>query len=106
MVDEDDVELTKLRKQYGPLVANTVGVAALEIATWNPSGRYNYPMPWDFKADQKASMSQICQLLVKTIRMKEKEIKKKEKDITEKDKQLKALIPAKTPAPAPKRRRG
>lgn len=75
MIDEDNEELTKLRKNYGPLVANAVGVAALEIATWNPSGRYNTSMPWDFRADEKASMSQIFQHFADVVQAKEQEVK-------------------------------
>ncbi|KAG0602758.1 hypothetical protein M758_10G038400 [Ceratodon purpureus] len=99
VVDDDDEELTTLRKTYGPLVATAVGVAALELADWNPSGRYNVSMPWDFNANQKASMSQVFQLFVDVLQEKEKEIK-------EKDKQLKALAPTKTSGSASKRRRG
>ena len=99
VIDEDNEELTKLRKKYGPLVANAVGVAALEIETWNSSGRYPLQMPWDFRADQKASMSQIFQLLVNVLQEKEQEIK-------EKDKRLIKALTGKASDPEPKRRRG
>jgi len=118
VIDEDDAELTKLRKQYGPLVANAVGVAALEIATWNPSGRYKITMPWDFRADRKATMSQILELLVEVILQKELDVAEKDKliaekelEVDEKNKLLEALQPfSKTGSkpvtrPAPKRRR-
>lgn len=118
VIDEDDAELTKLRKQYGPLVANAVGVAALEIATWNPSGRYKISMPWDFRADRKATMSQILELLVEVILQKEQDVAEKDKliaekelEVDEKNKLLEALQPpSKTGSkiitrPAPKRRR-
>lgn len=100
MIDEDDEELTKLRNEYGPLVANAVGVAALEIATWNPSGRYKISMPWDFRGDKKATMSQILERLVEVIIQKEEEvdeknkvIAEKEQEVDEKNKLLEALQP-------------
>ncbi|KAG0590523.1 hypothetical protein KC19_1G105900 [Ceratodon purpureus] len=108
IIDEDDEELKKLRNKYGPLVANAVGVAALELTEYNPSGRYNISMPWNFKQDVKATMSQIFQLLADILKEKEAELKEKDKEIKEKEKQLKALVNTSvktTPAPAPKRRR-
>ena len=108
-INEDDEELTKLRKRYGPLVANAVGVASLELATWNPSGKYPISMPWDFKQDEKATMKQIILRLVEVIEEIEeekkeiqKEVKEKEKELKEKQKQLNAL---KSSAPALKRKR-
>lgn len=93
VIDEDNEELTKLRNKYGPLVANAVGVAALEIATWNPSGRYKISMPWDFRADQKATMSQLLERLIEVIGEKEKEVKEMKKELDEKKKLLEALQP-------------
>lgn len=110
MVDEDDKTLTMLRTKYGPLVANAVGTAALEIETWNPSGRYIIPMPWDFKANKKATMSQIFDLVAKVLKGKVKELKEREQEIKRKDKQIMALLgkdkQPKAPAPAPSRKRG
>lgn len=99
-VDEANEILTQLRNKYGPLVANAFGAAALEIETSNPSGRYPVPTPWDFKANKKASMSQIFQHIVNVLLAKEQEVKKK-------DSLIQSLLNTskKTPTPAPKRKR-
>lgn len=38
-IDEDDIWLTHLRNDFGPTVADSVGVAAMEIETWIPIKR-------------------------------------------------------------------
>ena len=55
---EDDPNLAKLRK-FGSRVYNSVCETLLEIAEWNPSGRYIVSVPWDFEGKRKATMAQI-----------------------------------------------
>ena len=98
--------MTKSRK-YGSRVYNSVCETLLEIAEWNPSGRYILSVPWDFEGKRKATMAQIVEVLKQVIKAKEKEIFLKNKDIFFKDKELKELkakIP-RAPVPAPKRSR-
>jgi len=107
VVDDDDETLTQLRKKYGPVVANAVGAAALEIETWNPSGRYIVQMPWDFKANKKASLGLVFEHLVKTMKKVEKDLKDSQLEVKEKNKLLLALRKGQSSVtPAPSRKRG
>lgn len=98
-IKEDDPDLTKLRK-YGSRVYNSVCETLLEIAEWNPSGRYILSVPWDFEGKRKATMAQIVEVLKRVIKAKEKEITLKDKEL----KELKAKMP-RASVPAPKRSR-
>ena len=80
--------MAKLRK-YGSLVYNSVCETLLEIAEWNPSGRYIVSVPWDFEGKRKATMAQLVEVLNQVIRAKEKEITLKDKEM----KQLKSKVP-------------
>jgi len=99
-----------LRKKYGPVVANAVGAAALEIETWNPSGRYIVQMPWDFKANKRATLGLVFEHFVKIMKKFEKDLKDTQLEVKEKNKQLLALERkgqnSTTPTPAPSRKRG
>ncbi|XP_024392387.1 protein INVOLVED IN DE NOVO 2 isoform X2 [Physcomitrium patens] len=98
-VNEDDKELTNIREKYGPLVANAVAAAMLELTTWNPSGRYIVSMPWDFKANQKATMSQLFDFFLKVIKNKEDEVKETQKKLKALEEAM-ALTKEKTKGPA------
>lgn len=89
-INPDNEELTKLRNEYGPLVSESVAKCVLEIEEWNPSGRYIWPMPWNFEADKMATMNEIIDHLELVIIAKEKDVETKKLELKAKERDLKA----------------
>lgn len=59
IIDEEDEELSKLRKEWGEEVYMAVVTALKEMNEYNPSGRYVITELWNFKKQRKATLKEV-----------------------------------------------
>ncbi|KAG7591840.1 XS domain [Arabidopsis thaliana x Arabidopsis arenosa] len=59
VVDEDDEQLKKLKREWGEEVHNAVKTALEEMNEYNASGRYTTPELWNFKEGRKATLKEV-----------------------------------------------
>ncbi|KAK1354350.1 XH domain-containing protein [Heracleum sosnowskyi] len=72
IVDDNDVELKKLRKEMGFSVFMAVKIALEEINKHNPSGRYPVAKLWHVKENREAKLDEIMQGMLKKTTRKRK----------------------------------
>ncbi|CAH8352601.1 unnamed protein product [Eruca vesicaria subsp. sativa] len=58
VVDEEDEKLKKLSEKWGEDVKNAVKTALQELNEFNPSGRYQFPVLWNFAHGRKATLKE------------------------------------------------
>ncbi|KAL8094470.1 hypothetical protein AgCh_036123 [Apium graveolens] len=72
IVDDNDVELKKLKKEMGFLVFMAVKIGLEEINKHNPSGRYPVAKLWHVKENREARLDEIMQSMLKKTTRKRK----------------------------------
>ncbi|KAJ4874375.1 XH domain-containing protein [Raphanus sativus] len=58
VVDDEDEKLQNLKLEWGEDVLNAVKVALEELNKFNPSGRYECPVLWNFEYGRKATLKE------------------------------------------------
>lgn len=71
-MDDNDVELKKLRKEMGFSVFMAVKIGLEEINKHNPSGRYPVAKLWHVKEKREARVDEIMQSMLKKTTRKRK----------------------------------
>ncbi|XP_010497500.1 PREDICTED: factor of DNA methylation 1-like [Camelina sativa] len=73
VVDEEDEQLKKLKREWGEAVHNAVKTALEEMNEYNASGRYATPELWNFKEGRKATLKEVISFIsenIKTLKRK------------------------------------
>jgi hypothetical protein len=69
VVDEDDEQLKKLKREWGKEVHNAVKTALVEMNEYNASGRYTTPELWNFKEGRKATLKEVITFISNDIKI-------------------------------------
>ncbi|KAL9306289.1 putative XS domain-containing protein [Arabidopsis thaliana] len=69
VVDEDDEQLKKLKREWGKEVHNAVKTALVEMNEYNASGRYTTPELWNFKEGRKATLKEVVTFISNDIKI-------------------------------------
>uniref|UniRef100_A0A7S3JNS0 Factor of DNA methylation 1-5/IDN2 domain-containing protein n=1 Tax=Aureoumbra lagunensis TaxID=44058 RepID=A0A7S3JNS0_9STRA len=63
VIDYNHPELVALHFDFGQVVIDEVVRCFLELDTWNPSGRYHVPLPWNVHTDSELEPADIISKL-------------------------------------------
>lgn len=68
IIDEEDEKLKNLQREWGDDIYMAVATALKEINEFNPSGRYVVKELWNFKEGRKATLKEVINYAIKTVK--------------------------------------